>query len=373
MPLTLTGMESSTERTHRTYYLWACAFGLLTTGLLTTQALLGDFPERLYFLVTQPLIALFCAVAMGIVSVQRRTVVSLEKMALVVITLTAMSRLPFDLLYLGHVPTGAEGQLLTGLLMCAVMGFLTLGSRAATAFVTSVYLSHTGLMLWNDLANDGRWLNTLATQLALGTLLLLLAALFRFRIGYAQASSDRDTLQSLAVTDALTGLLNRRGGEHSLNALSGSDRGYLLALADVDDFKALNDQFGHPEGDRVLRALADGLRRADFAARWGGEEFLIVLDLPCERARLELRHLTDHTHQRASGLLPRPITLSVGATWVEPGQLWQDALQDADRALYRAKTAGKNRIEFTRLCTSPGRAAHTRPSDEAGLGLAGPT
>ncbi|GGR57902.1 hypothetical protein GCM10008959_19500 [Deinococcus seoulensis] len=359
-------MESTTERTRRTYYLWACTFGLLTTALLTAQSLMGNSPERLYFLVTQPLIALFCVAAAGIVYIRRRTVMGLERAALVIVTLSAMSRLPFDLLYLGHVPAGADGQLLIGLVMCAVMGFLTLGSRAATGFVATLYLTYTALMLLNDLANDGPWLNTLATQLALGTLLLLLASLFRFRIGYAQASSDRDTLQSLALTDALTGLLNRRGGERTLNSLSTGNDGYLLALADVDDFKALNDQFGHPEGDRVLCALADGLRRADFTARWGGEEFLIILTLPCPQASAELKDLTHHTHQRVSGLLPRPITLSMGATWVEPGQPWQDALQEADLALYRAKAAGKNRIEFTHTCAR--NAPHTQESGHtAGL------
>ncbi|WP_420690581.1 GGDEF domain-containing protein [Deinococcus sp. ME38] len=344
----MSAMEGTADDTRRIYYLWACAAGLLTTATLTLQAATGRDPERLYFLITQPLIALFCAWALLTVLRGARHVVLLERVALLVVTFATTSRLPIDLILLGQPAPGAEAQMIIGLLMSAVLGFLTLGLRSATTFVAVLYALHATLILQHELRSGGPWLSALGTQLALGTLLTLLAALFHFRLGYMQASQDRDALHTLAVTDPLTGLLNRRGGERALNALTAEQRPYLLAVADVDDFKRLNDGHGHAAGDQVLRLLAGGLQRADTAVRWGGEEFLIITEQTGPPAETELRDLIRHTHDRlhthGHPALTRPVTLSVGAVHVPPGQPWQDALARADRALYAAKAAGKNRI-----------------------------
>lgn len=341
-------MEGTADDTRRIYYLWACAAGLLTTTLMTVQAATGHDPERLYFLVTQPIIALFCAGAFLTFLRSARHVARLERVALIVVTFATTSRLPFDLLLLGQPAPGAEAQMIIGLLMSAVLGFLTLGLRSAATFVMILYALHATLFIQHEVRSGGPWITTLGTHLALGTLLTLLAALFHFRLGYVQANQDRDTLHTLAVTDALTGLLNRRGGERALNALNAERRAYLLAVADVDDFKHLNDGHGHAAGDQVLRVLAGGLQRADTAVRWGGEEFLIITEQTGPPAETELRDLIRHTHRRlrtqSGPALTRPVTLSVGAVHVAPGQPWQDALARADRALYTAKTAGKNRI-----------------------------
>lgn len=343
-------MEGTADDTRRIYYLWACAAGLLTTTVLTVQAATSRDPERLYFLVTQPLIALFCAGALLTVFLRAGHVVRLERLALIVVTFATTSRLPFDLILLGRPAPGAEAQMIIGLLMSAVLGFLTMGLRSATTFVMVLYALHATLIVQHELRSGGPWMTTLGTQLALGTLLTLLAALFHFRIGYVQASHDRDALHTLAVTDPLTGLLNRRGGERALNALTAEQRPYLLAVADVDDFKRLNDGHGHAAGDHVLRVLAGGLQRADTAVRWGGEEFLIITEQTGPPAETELRDLIRHTHERlrtqGGPALTRPVTLSVGAVHVAPGQPWQDALARADRALYAAKAAGKNRIHL---------------------------
>ncbi|GAA0501555.1 diguanylate cyclase [Deinococcus depolymerans] len=341
-------MEEAADETRRTYYVWACVAGLFASGILTVQAALGDGPERLYFLFTQPLIALFCVTALLVVTLRLGQVGRLERLALLVVTVAAMGRLPFDLLALGGPAAGAEAQMVIGLLLCAVLAFLTLGSRAATAFVLTVYVVHATLILQHEVSRGGPWLTALGTQFALGTLLTLLAALFHFRIGYVQISHDRDALRTLAVTDALTGLLNRRGGERALNALNATRRAYLLAVADVDDFKGLNDRYGHPEGDRVLQVLAGGLQRADTAVRWGGEEFLIITEQVGPDGVAELRELIRHAHERLQALTGPvtsvPVTLSVGAAHVAPGEAWQDALRRADEALYAAKAAGKNRV-----------------------------
>jgi diguanylate cyclase (GGDEF)-like protein len=157
-------------------------------------------------------------------------------------------------------------------------------------------------------------------------------------------------LTTEAQTDALTGAANRRGlmqhlAEVHARALKG-DHGYVVLMVDIDHFKAINDQHGHAEGDRVLKRVAqglrDGLRSGDIVARWGGEEFCVLLP----RIGLsEARALAERmTQQIAATGTPR-VTVSIGVADVhvqveDP----DDAIRRADAALYRAKQAGRNQV-----------------------------
>ena len=165
------------------------------------------------------------------------------------------------------------------------------------------------------------------------------------------------TVQRQALVDGLTGLANRRLCEAALEKeVTRADRfsePLSLVLADLDDFKQINDQYGHPTGDEVLRefarALQDSIREIDLAGRWGGEEFAVVLpgtDVVggirlAERIRAEL----------AKRVLVSPLgdrldtTASFGvAEWDGSGTA-DDLLAAADAALYQAKRNGKNRVE----------------------------
>ncbi|HVU78618.1 MAG TPA: diguanylate cyclase [Gaiellaceae bacterium] len=159
-----------------------------------------------------------------------------------------------------------------------------------------------------------------------------------------------------ALVDALTGLSNRRSLEESLRAeLARSARvGDRLAvvLADLDDFKAVNDRFGHAAGDEVLQAFAAALREtvreSDHAGRWGGEEFALILTNTdaeggarlAERARVAIE---GKTVELPDGETVR-VTASFGVAsfpeWRDP----DDLFAAADAALYEAKGAGKNRV-----------------------------
>lgn len=159
-----------------------------------------------------------------------------------------------------------------------------------------------------------------------------------------------------ALVDALTGLANRRQADEALaSELARAERlggTVALILADVDDFKAVNDVHGHPTGDLVLRDLADTLRdtirEIDTAARWGGEEFAVILpgtDLEgaaqlAERARsaLAARELV------STDGVPIRVTASFGAAVSGPTTTLDDLVEAADEALYRAKRAGKDRV-----------------------------
>ena len=159
-----------------------------------------------------------------------------------------------------------------------------------------------------------------------------------------------------ALVDGLTGLANRRQADEALaSEIARTERlgGPVgLILADVDDFKAVNDRFGHPTGDVVLRDLAETLREnvreIDTAARWGGEEFAVILpgtDLEgtaqvAERIRAAL---AEREILSVDGVALR-VTASFGVASSDATTTVQQLVEAADEALYRAKRAGKDRV-----------------------------
>lgn len=179
---------------------------------------------------------------------------------------------------------------------------------------------------------------------------------------YRTLYQDRLRLQNLAITDPLTGLLNRRGVELVLKdswrqaretGLSKSPS-FALIMVDIDYFKAVNDNHGHKAGDLVLRELAgaiagsvrDGL---DLAARYGGEEFLLAVanagtEMACAVAERLRKKVEGHEFALPSGKVIR-ITISAGVAAGEKYGSPEEALECADRALYRAKEKGRNRTE----------------------------
>ena len=152
-----------------------------------------------------------------------------------------------------------------------------------------------------------------------------------------------DELKGLALTDPLTGLLNRRGFVEQLEQLPPT--GGMLALLDGDRFKQVNDRLGHAEGDRVLRALAerlrDRLRKQDLAARWGGDEFVILLRDTDEReARAILKRVQLSLRRRPIARLDRrPVNFSVGFAPLAGGTMEAviEAVKAADTEMYATK------------------------------------
>jgi diguanylate cyclase (GGDEF)-like protein len=172
-----------------------------------------------------------------------------------------------------------------------------------------------------------------------------------------QLIKDKEQQRQLAVRDGLTGLYNRRAfGELLVAAIANEDRraaGSLgLVILDLDHFKKLNDTYGHPAGDAALRSLArlldQHLRKGDQAARYGGEEFVVILPgSDAERsfgAAERLRAaLEKHRFVFEGARIPLSASLGV-AVWPADGRDPEPLLAAADRALYAAKQAGRNRV-----------------------------
>jgi len=148
-----------------------------------------------------------------------------------------------------------------------------------------------------------------------------------------------DHLNDEALTDALTGLPNRRAWERHLRQLAAAGQHFAIGILDLDHFKQFNDTQGHPAGDRLLKETAaawgDQLRAGDFLARIGGEEFgLLLLDCGQDTAREVVDRLRDQvTHSQ---------TCSAGIAIKAPEETPDAAVERADAALYRAKAEGRD-------------------------------
>lgn len=161
--------------------------------------------------------------------------------------------------------------------------------------------------------------------------------------------------QRLARTDDLTGLYRRGVFEERLRhdlALAGRRNGMItVAYLDVDDFKVVNDTYGHAEGDQVLRAIASVLqrtiRKADTAARLGGDEFALILpDTDVLGARLAISKLTRQVRQTMKAHQWN-VTCSVGVVTLEDSAMApEQAIATADELMYQVKRAGKGAVAF---------------------------
>jgi diguanylate cyclase len=234
-------------------------------------------------------------------------------------------------------------SLLLGLWAIGLMGGaqLWLGLWATPVVDPMVLVSHAvvgGVTLW-ALALVAMWVAELREKIA------------------SQAQRLQDTLgqvQALATTDMLTGLLNRRqieqvmGDEMARAARTGTP--LSVAMLDLDHFKRINDLYGHRMGDEVLRRFASlikaELRTLDHSARWGGEEFLVLMPhvegdqalVALERIRLKLAELPMSDHEALR------VTLSAGLAMWQPGESLEQVIERADTALYEAKHRGRNQV-----------------------------
>lgn len=221
--------------------------------------------------------------------------------------------------------------------------------------------SQASSMLWQPVGQDGQLLAVLALVWSQAVPEISVAQRAAVQALGAELGAAltgeamRLRLEELSVTDALTGLLNRRGwDDHSALMHKQAERMGLpltVALVDMDHFKQYNDTHGHQAGDELLqqvsrRARAE-LRDVDVIARWGGEELAVILH-DCDAAS------AGRILDRLRCIVPSSATCSVGYAQLLPGESVDAGLGRADSALYLAKEAGRDRIREA----SPPRARH---------------
>lgn len=245
------------------------------------------------------------------------------------------------------------------LLVCCVLAFHLYADLRGVLIALGVYglsfaIVTAQVMSWNAQGRDpgGYGALIIQTYAMAGVLLGFMLILASYRNRTIRLQTEYAMLAAIAHTDTLTGLPNRRQLYNELNYMIASvqhhERPFCVCLLDLDYFKQINDHHGHMVGDQVLRAVAqtlrENLRTTDHLARWGGEEYAILLPNTTprhgvdvvERARAAVKSVV------VSGVAH--ITASFGLTAYQPGDSSETLLHRADEYLYAAKRGGRDRV-----------------------------
>jgi diguanylate cyclase (GGDEF)-like protein len=255
----------------------------------------------------------------------------------------------FDFRYSGLAGLEHDTMLGIGVLwfpVIVVIAHLTLPPRSAL----HMSLSYNGLALGISLLTfwggkiGGGGINALVQFHAANLVMMGFIAVF------GQMRQHYQSVQAQAHTDVLTGIQNRRFMQAHLEQLHTTDDSYAILLLDVDFFKQINDSRGHAFGDIVLRELAFVLenhtRQGDHAARWGGEEFLVVAkNINLEQARLLAERLRKAVTEANPG--GTKVTVSIGVALRRSHETLEEVLARADAALYHAKNDGRDQVRST--------------------------
>lgn len=261
----------------------------------------------------------------------------------------------------------ARGGVISIMILVITFGMFILQPRQARSLAMLAVVLLAAVMLWRARTSPVRYpprveaIHFLFVAVVLGGTSSLAIRLGRLRARLAAQKNElADALalnRELATRDALTGLLNRRAMvELMAREHPRIERGQgplAIALLDIDWFKRINDSLGHGAGDEVLRRFAAvlkaQLRAADAVARWGGEEFLLLMPgTHADDARGVLERLRHEvcTGDALDGIAPGlKVSFSAGVVEVAEGESQDAAIDRADRALYRAKQGGRNRVE----------------------------
>ena len=176
--------------------------------------------------------------------------------------------------------------------------------------------------------------------------------------GSRKLTEELDQVRVLSLTDELTGLSNRRAFlrrlDDEIDRAQRDKTPLTVALIDLDHFKEVNDTYGHHVGDEMLRTYAKEIlsifRRYDMVARYGGEEFAVLLPNTdregAVRAFIKIQNKTRETFFISEGDNIPVSTFSAGLAIYKPGELLDSLIERVDKALYKAKRAGRDRIEF---------------------------
>lgn len=215
-----------------------------------------------------------------------------------------------------------------------------LGLDALTQGVTPLY------EISEDAKRFVRWLSV-------SVVFMMFGYTGRYYVQRVAASEKR--LRQMAATDPLSGLFNRRRflEQTELETARAARHGgpLCVALIDIDHFKRINDEHGHDIGDRVIcqvaRVLSAELRTNDVVARWGGEEFILLLpDTGPDGAAVLAQRIVDRMGREGGALGDRTlaVTVSIGVHPVDAARPFDESVKGADQALYQAKARGRNRV-----------------------------
>lgn len=369
-------------------YVWALDLGMDTILLPASQSSKGGLaPSRMPELIA---VALMLLGGQGLLVSTGRWLLLREGLAVALLGIAMMGLASYGLSLAERAGSQFERvpvHTVVLLLLVAALGWMAVApgtglTRVATAstfggkFARRLLLP--SLLLPVVFASGMEWLRwwfevprpfafALAAVLAGGTVAWLVWWVAALLDKVERQRRESASLRAVAATDALTALPNRRAFDEMLaNLLKGhreADAAFSMLLLDLDNFKAYNDEFGHQEGDEVLRHVAGILRAAlrpsDFVARFGGEEFVVLLPgTDAFRAELMATRILDEF--RAFHWPLRAITVSIGAAEVRAGESARGLVRRTDRALYQAKHGGRDQAVVAAVPRAASSAEYAR-------------
>lgn len=189
---------------------------------------------------------------------------------------------------------------------------------------------------------------------ALGAAAVVVAALLVTALVLLRLEKQSPALAAISLSleiDSLTGLRNRPSLDFEFRRNKPRAREAAVLWLDLDHFKQINDSHGHDAGDRVLKEFADligtQVRSSDIAARYGGDEFVVVLLLGGLRGASSLAsRILDATRRHTFSEGALTVSIGIAAGQADASLTWEGLLKSADQAMYRAKQAGRNRMEM---------------------------
>lgn len=361
--LTLTLLVSWIGARSDTYLLsWAAGMGLGVLGVALFNTAGTTYDPTLQLAAFVLLLSGFASILAGAQQFHRGAI-ALPQVLGLWISFTSATTLAFVLGYSG-IGTALTNICIAVLMALAAQQYwlsraeaaLPLLANAALYSLVAISFALCGVVLLADgqfvlTARPRNWaedLNSIILIIGLTGVGAISVTLNQFRVAHHHR---RD-----AMTDQLTGMLNRRA---LFDALSGKivEPGIAVIMFDLDHFKAINDRLGHAIGDQVLeqfaRIVEANVRAADSAARLGGEEFCIVLGQMSSRSAVivaeRIRDSFEHTIIPSStGPVQATVSAGIAISGAE-GEPFEHLLGRADSALYKAKSAGRNRVHAVRL------------------------
>jgi diguanylate cyclase (GGDEF)-like protein len=332
------------QSVQRTVCLWLGPLGVLS-------CLIGLMAQRyttLFFQTSLTLLALLLAALTLLLLFRVLNVAVVTRTAFMAYAVVMLLSLNRDFIY--WVPlTQAISALLYWVAVLYAMAFVTFPAQGAVLACRIIFTGVVGICLARLGLLHGAGLLTGKIAASVAQYLIFNAVLVLAQFAVSRLRLQLDQVQAVAYLDALTGLPNRRSAQQALAALVSSAQPFCVVTFDIDHFKAVNDTHGHQVGDEVLRQIGPlvsaALTRPQVLARWGGEEFIVVLP---ELSMLQARALAEATRLRLAGHDFAPaghLTASFGVSEWLSGNDVEAVLRRADAALYAAKRGGRNSVQ----------------------------
>lgn len=337
------------DRRRRLFYLLGSLAGIPSIVVVWLQHRL-DNP---FIALTYPVLIL-AGILWSLALLWKRIPVTwVEKTVLLLVSLLFLSKLVYLLFFLGNFAAGWKEveAVFWVLALLFILGYIAMERRQALFFCLAILVITAGvgvIRFWSS--RETFVVEYIRLEARIAATIFLLFILARTKDEFNRTLTTAYVMHQMAHTDSLTFLPNRRWLTQTIEQRLSRKKRFTLILADIDHFKQINDTFGHETGDAVLREVSDCLhhqiRAGDVIGRWGGEEFLILASEEDAHSALQLAQRLRESLENFKLEVNLSVTASFGVTLSREDDTIVSLLKRADLALYRAKSNGRNRVEW---------------------------